>query len=365
MRALLPCLLFLATTFVHAAGPTVTPLPAEPLVETLRDAQHLNFDLVFANDSDRALELIGLEATLFDHEGHFWSQRRLDRNGDATTMSLATLPNRTLPAKGRLVVFNPFADFPRDAWLGDVRYVATFRAEGDDKSPEQRVELRIAPRVFQPKTVLRLPLDGETFVHDGHDLLAHHRRLDITGGMTTHFGIKANFMRYAHDFTIVDAQGRLYRTDGATPEDWYGYGTPVHATGDGVVVETHDGMRDNRKDGPPPFTEAEIMQNLKLFLGNHVVVDHGNGEFSLFAHLKQGSVRVKPGQRVTSGETLGAMGMSGDAFLVHLHYQLQSGANFEEGLPAYFRNVREKTGAGWSPVFTGPVDTGDVVESAD
>ena len=60
---------------------------------------------------------------------------------------------------------------------------------------------------------------------------------------------------------------------------------------------------------------------------------------------------------------IGAMGMSGDAFLVHLHYQLQSGAKFEEGLPAYFANVRVKTGAGWSPRFTGPVDSGDVAET--
>jgi murein DD-endopeptidase MepM/ murein hydrolase activator NlpD len=367
MRLLPACALslLLGVLPVQAAGPVASALPAVPLVETLRDARHLNFDLIFSNDSGPALELIGLEATLFDREGRFWSQRRLDRNGDATTMSLATLPNRALPAKGRLVVFNPFSDFPRDAWLGDMRYVATFRAAGEADAPEQRVELRIAPRDFAPKTVLRLPLDGAVFVHDGHDLIAHHRRLDITGGMTTHFGITSNFMRYAHDFTIADDRGRLYRTDGATPEDWYGFGVPVHATGDGVVVETHDGMRDNRKDGPPPFTEAEIMANLKLFLGNHVVVDHGNGEYSLFAHLKQGSVRVKPGQRVAAGDTLGAMGMSGDAFLVHLHYQLQSGPAFEEGLPAYFRSVRAKTGDGWSPVYTGPVDSGDVVETAD
>ena len=206
-------------------------------------------------------------------------------------------------------------------------------------------------------------MHGETFVHDGHDLTAHHRRLDITGGMTTHFGITGNFMRYAHDFVVTDAQGKLFRNDGATPEDWYGYGAPVHATGDATVKELHDGMRDNRKGAPPPFDQAAIMQNLKLFLGNYVLLDHGNGEFSLFAHLKQGSVTVKPGQRVARGDVVGAMGMSGDAFLVHLHYQLQSGAGFEEGLPAYFEGIRVRTGEGWSAPFNGPVDSGDVVET--
>jgi murein DD-endopeptidase MepM/ murein hydrolase activator NlpD len=127
----------------------------------------------------------------------------------------------------------------------------------------------------------------------------------------------------------------------------------------------HDGMRDNRRGGPPAFTQDEIMKNLKLFLGNYVIVDHGNGEYCVFAHLKQGSVRMRPGQRVAAGAQIGAMGMSGDAFLVHLHYQLQSGPGFEEGLPAYFHDVRARTGAGWSPVFTGPVDSGDVVEAAN
>jgi murein DD-endopeptidase MepM/ murein hydrolase activator NlpD len=364
MRALwLSCLLVMS--HLAAAEPVATALPDRPLIERTRDAQHLNFDLVFANDDDRALELTGLELTLFDREGRFFSQRRVDGNGDSTTMSLATVPNRALPAKGRLVVFNPFAAFSTDTWLGDLRYVATFKPAGDEDAPEVKVALRVSPQAFVPKTTLRFPLDGDVFVHDGHDLLAHHRRLDITGGMTTHFGITTNFMRYAHDFTITDPQGKLYRTDGATPDDWYGYGTPVHATGDGIVHAMRDGMRDNRKGGPPAFTQDEIMRDLTLFLGNYVVIDHGNGEYSVFAHLKQGSVRVRKVQRVNAGDVIGGMGMSGDAFLVHLHYQLQSGPGFEEGLPAYFAQMRTKTGEGWSPVFTGPVDSGEVVRAGE
>lgn len=353
----LSCLLapFAAT----AQDLAVSSLPARPLVERLRDGQQLNFDLLFANPGDAKLELVGLELTRFDHEGHFIGQRRLDRNGDSTTMSIATVPNRELPAHGKLVVFNPFTRFDADEAVDRIRVEGIF-ASGDD-GPEQRIAIDLSPRAFVPKTQLSLPLRGEIFVHDGHDFLAHHRRLDITGGMTTHFGITSNFMRYAHDFVVVDAAGKMYRGDGARPEDWYGYGRPVLATGDGVVREMHDGMADNRKGGPPPFDQAAIMKNLKLFLGNYVVVDHGNGEYSVFAHMKQGSVRVKPGQRVNRGEQIGAMGMSGDAFLVHLHYQLQSGPGFEEGLPAYFRQVHVRTGEGWSAPFDGAVDSGMMV----
>ena len=351
----------LAAASALAAEVRVESLPAQPLVELARDSRQLDFDLLFHNPGGESLELVGLELSWFDRNGRFAGQRRLDRNGDSTTMSILTVPNRTLPAGGRLVVFNPFARFPADAWLGDLRVEAVFVA-GDDKR-EQRIALRLAPRVFEPATPLSLPLKGEVFVHDGHDLDAHHRRLDITGGMTTHFGITGNFMRHALDFVVTDERGRLFRADGARPEDWFGWGAPVFATGDGVVLRARDGMRDNRKGEPPPFDQAAIMQDLTLFLGNHVVVDHGNGEFSLFAHLKQGSVAVKPGQKVARGEPLGAMGMSGDAFLVHLHYQLQSGPAFEEGLPALFERVRVRTGDGWSAPYNGTIDSGDVVEA--
>ena len=341
-----------------------TALPAQPLLESSRDGQDLNFDLVFDNPGNKALTLVRLEATWFDAQGGFLGQRRLDQNGDDTTMGIATVPNRALPAGGRLVVFNPFQHFRAPMWLGDLRYSAVF-STGEKDASEQRIELRLAPTTFVPRTSLGLPVRGASFLHDGHDLTSHHRRLDITGGMTTHFGITANFMRYAHDFCVTDDQGRLFRTDGATPEDWYGFGTPILATGDGVVVDLHDGMADNRKGAPPPFDQAAIMKNLKLFLGNYVVLDHGNGEYSLFAHLKQGSVSVKPGQRVARGAQIGAMGMSGDAFLVHLHYQLQSGAGLDkEGLPAVFNDVQFATGNGWSPPTASTVDSGDVVRSA-
>jgi murein DD-endopeptidase MepM/ murein hydrolase activator NlpD len=322
-------LLLLSMSLAHAAPLRASLVPQQPLVERARDEQRLNFDLVFHNDGDVALQLVGLELSLFDRQGRFFAQRRLDRNGDDTTMSIVTVPHRDLPGKARLVVFNPFPRFPSDYWLGDLRFEAVFSAGKDQ--PEQRVRLQVAARDFNAKTALALPLRGEVLVHDGHDLLAHHRRLDITGGMTTHFGITGNFMRYAHDFVVTDASGRLYRSDGAAPEDWFGYGAPVLATGDATVSEVHDGMADNRKGAPPPFDQAAIMKNPKLFLGNYVLLDHGNGEYSLFAHLRQGSVAVRPGQRIARGEPLGAMGMSGDAFLVHLHYQLQSGPGFEEG----------------------------------
>jgi murein DD-endopeptidase MepM/ murein hydrolase activator NlpD len=199
-------------------------------------------------------------------------------------------------------------------------------------------------------------------VHDGHDF-SHHRRLDVTGGMTTALGITSNFGRYAYDLCVVDEQGRMYSGTGEKNEDWFGFGAPVLAPGDGTVVSMANDRPDNTKTWKAPLDRDAVMKNVKLLFGNYVILDHGNGEFSFLAHLKQGSVTVKAGDTVKRGRKIGEMGFSGDAFLVHLHYQVQSDAGFGEGLPSYFGGFKRANGAGWTVVKRDAIDTGDVVES--
>ena len=131
----------LAAVPATAQSLRATALPAQPLLETTRDGQDLNFDLIFDNPGDQPLTLVRLEVTWFDAAGAFLGQRRLDQNGGDTTMGVVTIPNRTLPARGRLVVFNPFQHFRAPLWLGDLRYEAVF-STGKEDAPEQRVELR-------------------------------------------------------------------------------------------------------------------------------------------------------------------------------------------------------------------------------
>jgi murein DD-endopeptidase MepM/ murein hydrolase activator NlpD len=60
--------------------------------------------------------------------------------------------------------------------------------------------------------------------------------------------------------------------------------------------------------------------------GNAVIVDHGLGLCSLYAHLSE--IGVKPGQAVTRGETLGASGSTGLASGDHLHFSILVGGEF-------------------------------------
>ena len=57
--------------------------------------------------------------------------------------------------------------------------------------------------------------------------------------------------------------------------------------------------------------------------GNHVVLDLGNGEYALLAHLQRGSVRVEAGDRVRAGDVLGLTGNSGNSSEPHLHFHVQ------------------------------------------
>ena len=58
--------------------------------------------------------------------------------------------------------------------------------------------------------------------------------------------------------------------------------------------------------------------------GNYVKIRHDNGMYTLYAHMKYGSVEVKVGQRVSRGQTLGYMGNTGYSFGAHLHFEVRN-----------------------------------------
>ena len=82
-------------------------------------------------------------------------------------------------------------------------------------------------------------------------------------------------------------------------------------------------------------------ENTRDPAGNHVVLQLGNGEHALLAHLRRGSLRVKPGQRVRQGDALGRCGNSGNSSEPHLHFHVQDRAKLfgpARGLPVEFRD---------------------------
>ena len=93
-------------------------------------------------------------------------------------------------------------------------------------------------------------------------------------------------------------------------------GTPIFATGDGVVERA-----DNTASG----------------FGNHIVIRHGFGYETLYGHLSK--YKCRAGQRVKRGDIIGYVGSTGRSEGPHLHYEVHKGGKVVNPLNFYYGNI--------------------------
>ena len=185
---------------------------------------------------------------------------------------------------------------------------------------------------YQTLTELELPFEDEWFVVNGgktHFEGAHH------------FTSRGVGERYAIDFLIVQdtvspdgtVRKKNYTGDFRQKENHYCFGKRLNAPAAGKIVEVVNTIEDNQVG----------TTNTNQPGGNYIVIDHLNGETSILAHLKKGSIIVTQGETVVKGQEVGQTGNSGASDRPHLHYQLQgtSGQLGGLGLPAQFLNYFE------------------------
>lgn len=123
---------------------------------------------------------------------------------------------------------------------------------------------------------------------------------------------RKSYAVYALDLNKVDASDKHYAADGKKLEDFFAFGAPFYAIAAGTVVEVRDGLPDN----PVGKLKGKAEKH------NGVAIDHGNGELSWYIHAKKGSIVVKQGDTVRSGQLLGEVGNSGGSAIPHLHVTL-------------------------------------------
>lgn len=252
--------------------------------------------------------------------------------GEAGVASLASRAGRQLGAEQEVVAEEAFTD------RSVIHY---YRVSRFSKAPGRTITTRWAwreggtvvlmgirptPRPadtgnedYATKSDLSLPFDGARYV--------------VWGGRSPrrNYHVRAPDQRFAYDFLKLE-NGSSHRGDGTENRDYYCFGTPVRAPAPGRVARAADSVSDN--------TPGEM--NREQIFGNHVVLDHGNGEYSVLAHLHRGTVRVEAGDRVERGRVLGECGNSGHSSEPHLHYHLQDSPvpGGGTGLPAFFRQYR-------------------------
>ncbi|MEM8729998.1 MAG: M23 family metallopeptidase [Pseudomonadota bacterium] len=106
-------------------------------------------------------------------------------------------------------------------------------------------------------------------------------------------------------------------------------GVDVLAAADGVVKGIRDEMPDQL------YTPDHDAQISGRDCGNGVLIDHEDGWQTQYCHLKLGSVAVQPGDRVTTGEALGQIGLSGKTQFPHMHLSVRkNGTTIDPFLPS-------------------------------
>lgn len=133
--------------------------------------------------------------------------------------------------------------------------------------------------------------------------------------------------RFAYDL-LIRKNGKTFTGTGNSNQDYYCYNKAVISPGSGIIIEIVNSVDDNK-----PGQMSKIH-------GNRVVIDHRNGEYSILAHFKKGSIVVKVQDSVVAGQLLGFTGNSGHSSEPHIHYHLQNSPDIDngEGLPIKFES---------------------------
>lgn len=142
---------------------------------------------------------------------------------------------------------------------------------------------------------------------------------------------------------LYPGASRLYRLGVHQGIDFFGYrrGWPVVVMADGVVVRASLSYDDvSAEDFDRMVAESEMLgktpaEYLERLEGKQVLIDHGNGILSFYAHLDEIAAGIVPGATVQAGQPLGTVGVSGTmaesqpgTVGSHLHFEIRIGQRY-------------------------------------
>ena len=174
-------------------------------------------------------------------------------------------------------------------------------------------------------------------------------------------GVRAYGQAYAIDLVAEPAPGGReaeaplaarpeFGSTGAMrdPADYPAFGAPVRAMIEGTVVRASGWRRDHRARSNMlgiiyMMIEGAVREcgGPGFIVGNHVVIRGADGVYALLAHLKRGSITVRPGEAVRPGDAIAQCGNSGNSSEPHVHAQLmdRASATLAIGVPMRFVGI--------------------------
>jgi len=333
IRSRYPCFWVLIAFLIArqaAAGPSLSlevPIPPVPL--NTAGGQTLIYELHLTN-MDSEARLLG-ELDVLDAD----NQRALLHLNEAALRGRMALLNNTVPSRpvvppGSAAIVYLEIDLPRNEHPRRLEHRIELVASDGTLGGRAVAVTALGSRA---PVVLGPPLEGGPWVavHSPEWPRGHRRVFYVFARGPRIPG------RYAIDWVAVDAQGRTSHGSEDRPADALGYGARVLAGIDGRVAATRDGM-----------AEAESIRNNPRHppaegAGNYVVLSVGDGRYIFYEHLRPGSILVKPGEPVSRGQVIGALGFSGDTTGPHLHLHVADSVDTldAEGLPFVISSYEE------------------------
>ena len=314
----------LAAVFSLASGASAEEYgrPTAILVSPIHEAQvvrgddgmdHVEYDLLVVSVFSEPVTLSNV--TVLDPAGK--ELLRIDGGAlaAATQTLFAKTPSPVIPPSAAVSV-DVDLTLPQGAAPDRVTHQIAYTLKADSELAPIVGDLKVdSPEVAinrQPAIVIRPPLKGDGWLASSACCKpnVHRDERVAIDGVRIETG-----ETFAVDWGRVKDES-LFEGDGKTVEQFYGFGEDVLAVADGVVVSVHDGMPDQ-----PPFV-LMVPKSKADYGGNNVMLKIAPNVFAWYAHLHQGSVRVKVGDAVKAGAPIAKLGNTGPSEGPHLHFGL-------------------------------------------
>ncbi|MBX9400304.1 peptidoglycan DD-metalloendopeptidase family protein [Lysobacter sp. BMK333-48F3] len=307
-------------------------VPQAPAPFRVEGRQRLMYELHLTNFSAEPVRLQRVEALDRDGGAVLASFAGAELGARRQSIGQAATADAALRPGERVVVFVEFDLAAGAAPPTALRHrIGLLGERGED-------EVEGAPVAVAPASTLLLgpPLRGGPWaaVHAPQWPRGHRRVFYTLDGRARLPG------RHAIDWVAIDSAGRRARGDADRAANSLGYGADVLAVADAQVVAARDGIAESAT------LSGRRKHSLDQAPGNYLVLALADGRYATYEHLRPGSLRVRVGERVRRGQTIAALGFTGDSTGPHLHFHVADGARplASEGLPFEFERF-ERLGA--------------------